>query len=76
MHFFSFEQQHKAKNRYGNGTRLTFCSRRLADLILKKSKDGEWLYNFFKLQPAVLSTHPGYETFAISNHGLVLLVKY
>jgi len=71
MNIYRFPLIHKSYNPYGNKVRYTFCSKRLVDLILKKSNKGKWVFQYFKMLPTY--AFKGYVAKAVSSRGLILL---
>ena len=72
MNIYRFPLIYKSYNSYDNKVRYTFCSKRLVNLILKKSSKGKWVFQYFKM----FLTHAfkGYVARAISSKGLILLI--
>ena len=72
MNIFRFPQILKVYSGPDNEPiRYTFCSKRLAKLMLEKSRNGVWRYPYFPTKRFVL--FPGFVTVIISNHGLLIM---
>ena len=72
MNIFRFPQIHIAYNSYDKTIRYAFCSKRLANLMLEKSRDGDWVYPYFSTGQNKLFN--GFVTHCVSNHGLLIFV--
>jgi len=60
---------------YGYGIKVTIVSKRLSDLIIKKSVKKEWRFSYFPLADAVTFEDYNFKATALGAHGLFIAVK-
>ncbi len=73
-----YENPRYCENNFGNKIRCLFASKRLAELILKKSLNGEWFYTYFEIKAIIFDIEGGgsdYIARLISSNGVLLFTK-